>query len=112
MQTFTGREYLAIDIANNFGLNKKTWDERLTWFEDHKGNLMDSLNQAEEPALYYAGVCAYEAVERGEPIGYAISLDATSSGLQLLTVLTGDREAAQLCSRVRPTQKKASGAAA
>lgn len=100
MQQFTGKEYLQIDIANNFGLDKKTWAERLDWFDQHKTHLHEMLHQAEEPALYYAGVKAYELVCKGEPIGYPISLDATSSGLQILSVLTGDRSAAKLCNVV------------
>src|SRR5690606_19590575 len=36
----------------------------------------------------------------GKPTGYMISLDATSSGLQLLAALTGDLRAAQLCNVV------------
>lgn len=97
MQTFTGRQYLAIDIANNFGLDKKTWDQRLSWFEDNQDNLMELLPKADEPALFYAGVKAYYDVLHGKPIGYPISLDATSSGFQLLSVLTCDRQAARLC---------------
>jgi len=104
MQRFTGRQYLQIDIANNFGLDKRTWAERLAWFEEHQDHLHEMLHQAEEPALFYAGVKAYESVLAGEPIGYAISLDATSSGLQLLAALTGDRSAAELCNVVKPNQ--------
>jgi hypothetical protein len=100
MQKFTGLQYLQIDIASNFGLDKKTWDERLTWFEEHKDRLLDMLPQAAEPALYYAGVKAWDAVMNLEPIGYPISLDATSSGLQLLAILIGDRSAAELCNVV------------
>jgi hypothetical protein len=100
MQTFTGREYLKIDIASNFGLEKKSWAERLTWFDQNEGQLLKLLPQAEEPALYYAGVKAYEDVKAGKPTGYMISLDATSSGLQLLAALTGDHSAAQLCNVV------------
>jgi hypothetical protein len=100
MQTFTGREYLAIDIASNFGLDKKSWDERLAWFDLHESNLEEMLPEADTPALYFAGVQAYRKTQRGEATGYPISLDATSSGLQLLAVLTGDRSAAELCNVV------------
>lgn len=100
MQTFTGREYLKIDIASSFGLEKKSWSERLAWFDQNENNLLKLVPQAEEPALYYAGVKAYEDVKAGKPTGYMISLDATSSGLQLLAALTGDRSAAELCNVV------------
>jgi len=100
MQKFTGREYLKIDIANNFGLDKKTWIERLDWFEEHENHLMEMMSQAEEPALFYAGVKAYKDALDGKPIGYPISLDATSSGLQILAALTCDRLAAELCNVV------------
>lgn len=99
-QQFSAREYLQIDIANNFGLDKKNWDDRLAWFKEHEHCLMDLVKQAETPALYYAGVKAWEAVLRGEPIGYPISLDATASGMQILACLTGDRRAAELCNVV------------
>lgn len=97
MQTFTGKEYLQIDIASNFGLDKATWQERLQWFKDHQGELDELVNAAENPALFFAGVQAYRKAVAGQPSGYPISLDATSSGLQLLACLTGDVAAAQLC---------------
>lgn len=100
MQTFTAKQYLAIDIANNFGLDKKTWDERLSWFEENKGNLHNLMGSADEPALFFAGVKAYEGMLAKKPIGYTVALDATSSGLQLLACLTGDRKAAELCNVV------------
>lgn len=100
MQTFTAKQYLAIDIANNFGLDKEDWDVRLAWFEKNKDQLEKMVGQAEEPALFYAGVNAYKDMLAGKPIGYTIALDATSSGLQLLACLTGDRKAAALCNVV------------
>lgn len=100
MQRFTGLQYLMIDIASNFGLDKKTWDERLAWFKAHEHCLMEMLATAETPALYYAGVKAYEAALAGQPSGYPVSLDATASGLQILAALTGDRSAAELCNVV------------
>ena len=97
MQTFTGMQYLAMDIASNFGLDKLDWDVRLAWVAENEEHLEDLLPQAETPALYYAAVQAYRATQRGEPTGYAISLDAASSGLQLLAVLIGCEQSARLC---------------
>jgi hypothetical protein len=99
-QEFTAREYLKIDVANNYGLDKLTWFERIRWFDKHEHQLDELLASADEPALFYAGVKAYRDVLAGKPIGYMISLDATSSGLQLLAALTGDRGASQLCNVV------------
>ena len=100
MQRFTPKQYLQLDIASNYGLDKANWDVRLDWFQRHEATLEAYVDSAETPALYYAGVQAYRAVQRGEPIGYPISMDATSSGLQLLAVLTGDRKAASICNVV------------
>jgi hypothetical protein len=80
MQRFSPREYLKIDIANSYGLDKKTWDERIAWFDENEEQLDKLLPKAEEPALFYAGIQAYRDVQAGLPIGYPISLDATASG--------------------------------
>lgn len=99
-QEFTGREYLKIDIAGNYGLDKLSWNERLVWFDLNEKFLDNLVASAKEPALFYAGVSAWKNVLQGKPIGYMISLDATSSGLQLLAVLTGDRLASEICNVV------------
>ena len=100
MQKFSGTDYLKIDIASNYGLDKEPWEKRLAWFSLHEHCLMEMLATSDKPALYYAGVQAWFATQRGEPTGYPISLDATASGMQLLACLTGDRSAAQLCNVV------------
>lgn len=100
MQLFTAIQYLKIDIANNFGLDKEDWDVRLDWFDKNEANLHELIEQADQPALFYAGIKAYQKALMGVPTGYMISLDATSSGLQLLACLTGDRKAAELCNVV------------
>lgn len=100
MQKFTGKQYLKIDIANSFGLDKESWDTRLDWFENHQHILGDILPQAKDPAMFYAGIEAWHKATINEPSGYMISLDATSSGLQILAALTGDRLAAEICNVV------------
>ena len=99
-QQFTGKQYLQMDIAAHFGLDKEDWDVRLAWFESHKHCLGMMMKQAEVPAQYFAAVAAWSEVAAGNPIGYAIALDATASGMQILACLTGDRRAAQLCNVV------------
>ncbi len=97
MQEFTPEEYLKIDIATNFGLDKENWSDRISWFENNKHHLNDFLDQAEEPPLYYAAVKAFQATQRNEEIGYPISLDATASGAQILSILMGCEKSARLC---------------
>lgn len=105
MQFFTPKQYLKIDVANSFGLDKLDWDQRLAWFDANESNLLGKLSDAENPAMYYAGVKAWEDVKAGRATGYPISLDATSSGIQILSVLTGDKKAAML-SNVVDTGKR------
>lgn len=96
-QSFNGKQYLQIDIANNFGLDKKDWDERLEWFNMNQEKLEKLLPEAEDPALYYASVQAYRKAQMGVATSYPISLDATASGLQISACLTGCERSASLC---------------
>ena len=105
-QTFTGAEYLKIDIANNFGLDKENWDDRISWFNDNENNLENMIKQAEEPALFFAGLEAWKDYKNQKPSGYPISLDAVASGLQHLAIMTGDRKAAELCNIVDTGSRK------
>jgi len=105
LQQFTPVQYVKIDIANNFGLDKLTWDQRLEWFEQNKHQLRALLPKAENMAQFYAGIEAWENMQKGLPIGFTVSLDATSSGIQILSVLTGDKSAAQI-SNVLDTGKR------
>lgn len=96
-QDFTPREYLKIDVASAFGLDRVDWSERLGWFDANRANLQNLTNKAKEPALFFAAVEAYEATERGQPTGHMVSLDATASGIQILSLLAGDYSAARHC---------------
>lgn len=99
-QTFSGMQYLKIDTANNFGLDKEDWNTRIDWFDQVEGDLENLIKDAEEPALFYASVQAYRKAKRGEPVSHPISLDATASGIQILACLTGCEKSARLCNVV------------
>ncbi|QDH84735.1 RNA polymerase [Achromobacter phage vB_AxyP_19-32_Axy24] len=100
MQLFTAIENLKIDISNNFGNDKMDWLERIQWFDANESNLENLIAEADEPALFHAGVMAYRAVQRKEAIGYPVAFDATNSGMQILACLTGCRKTAELCNVV------------
>lgn len=89
MQTFTGTEYLKIDIANCFGLDKETWSDRLQWVDDNERDLELIDGAAESPILYRKAVRAYRTVQKGDPTNHIMGLDATASGLQIMGALSG-----------------------
>jgi hypothetical protein len=104
-QEFTAKEYIKIDIAGNFGLDKLSWNDRIAWFDQNEQQLHSLVPQAEEPALFYAGILAWENATAGKPSGYPISLDATCSGIQILAALSCDRQAAEICNVVDNGQR-------
>lgn len=89
MDTFTGKEYIKIDIANQFGLDKHSWNYRIDWVTINEHQLEALANQANEPVLYRKAVRALRAAEAGEAIGHPIGLDATASGYQIMAALIG-----------------------
>ncbi len=89
MQEFTGTEYVMIDIANQFGLDRENWSERLAWVNKNTYQLEALMDEAKHPLLYIKAVYALRDAELGIPSGHLIGLDATASGPQLLACLTG-----------------------
>lgn len=105
MKHYSGYEYLLIDIANNFGLDKELFPVRIDWAVQHLHELEELANQAEEPMLYLSSVLALRQSQRGEPIGHLATLDATASGLQLMAVLSGCPTTAYNTGLVDPNQR-------
>lgn len=106
MQLFTGIEYIKIDVANKYGLDKENWDVRIDWFNQNEYRLRELVDEADEPAQFYAAVTSYEKALRGIPSGTPISLDATASGSQILCALTGDIEGGKLCNIIDTGERK------
>lgn len=109
MKTFTPIQYLEIDVATNYGLDKNSWEDRLKWFDANRlqieegsidGLKQDLLRHAKEPALVLAGIFAYRDMLEGKPIGYTVGMDATASGLQILSLLINCRKSAMLCNLI------------
>lgn len=110
MRKFTGKQYLMIDIANSFGLDKETWDTRLQWFESNEKDILADpfqwMQRAEEPAQFLAGVHAYEKSLYGHRTGYLCGLDATASGIQILSLLAGCPQSASTCNLINTGRRE------
>lgn len=102
---YTGIEYLAIDIANQFGLDKKEFETRIQWVKDNQHNLMDLVNQADEPILYTKAVNHFYRAIKGLPTGHAVALDAVCSGLQLMSVMTGCKSGCEITGLIDPNKR-------
>lgn len=91
MKTFTGYEYLLIDAANQFGLDKLTFEERIQWAKDNLSilNTPEMISKADTKPLYVKAVLAIEKAHKKLPTGHLVGFDACCSGTQLMSVLTG-----------------------
>lgn len=97
MQTFTGWQYLLIDVANQYGLDKETFDNRIIWTTKNLADLevlAKAKNWKEKP-LYLASVMALREAQQGRSTGHLIGFDAVCSGMQIMSALTGCEKGAK-----------------
>ncbi len=87
--TEEGARWLAIDIANQFGLDKETWAVRLAWFKKNQSKLESLADQADKPILFRKAVRAWRKHQTGQPTNHIMGLDAISSGIQVMAILSG-----------------------
>ncbi|CBW47009.1 N5 gp16-like protein [Roseovarius Plymouth podovirus 1] len=95
----TGLEYLMADIAckHDKAYEKKGWDERLHHFSEIDFKDPKTFKDASNPIGLRAAYIALEDTAMGKDSGYTISLDAASSGLQLLSLLVSCPKSWKLC---------------
>lgn len=105
-QNYSGIDYLCIDIANNFGLDKELFETRIQWVKDNFNKLEEIVDQVtEDKFLYIKSVMALRETIKGIPTGHLISLDATCSGMQILSALTGCTKGAEI-TNLTPVNKR------
>lgn len=105
MQSFTGTQWLKIDIANQMGHDKWLWEDRITWTEDHDRDLELLADKADKPLLYKKAVRALRDVQAGKPTNFIMGLDSTSSGIQLMSMISGCVQGSTLTNLVDPTRR-------
>ena len=95
MKLMSGMDYLRIDIANQYGLDKQCWEDRILFTINNNNNLESIAETADEPYLFAKAVMAYRNAQNHRPIGHVMSLDATASFLQIMACLSGCHESAK-----------------
>lgn len=89
MTMYNGWQWLLIDAANNFGLDKLLFEERIQWGMDNLAQLETLADQAETKPLYIKAVMAIRKAQKGVPTGHLVAVDACCSGTQVMSALTG-----------------------
>lgn len=95
-------QYVAIDIANQMGYDKQTFESRISWVKTNRDKLESYQDQAEEPMLFKKAVNAFRQAEEGIPTGHVIGLDSASSGLQLMSAMMGCKAGMALTGLIMP----------
>lgn len=95
MNTFTGFQYLLIDAANAYGLDKLPFEGRIDWATHNLDCLEGHAEYAETKPLFIKAVMAIRKAQQGIPTGHMVGVDATCSGIQVMSVLTGCVEGAR-----------------
>jgi hypothetical protein len=89
---------LYIAIANHAGKDKLTWKKRIDWVTKQD---IDNIKW-DKPILGRKALRALKDTCKGKPTGYVMSLDATSSGIQIMAVISGCRETAKYVNCINP----------
>ena len=92
---------LYIAIANHAGKDTLTWKDRVDWVAKQD---IENIKW-KEPILGRKALRALNDTVAGKPTGYVMSLDATSSGIQIMAVISGCRETAKFVNCINPNKR-------
>jgi DNA-dependent RNA polymerase len=102
MVRYTGWQYLLIDAANHFGKDKDLFEDRIAFITNNLPDLEAMADQAETKPLYLKAVMAIRKAQQGIPTGHLVGLDATCSGIQVMSALTGCVAGAESTGLINP----------
>lgn len=96
--TESGLRYLKIDIANAFGLDKQSYEDRIAFVDKNSvDSLMSMIDEADSPYEYRNAVEQLDRHNKGLYVEHITYLDCTNQALQLYAVLTSCKDTAYLC---------------
>lgn len=89
MTFYSGWQWLLIDAATQYGLDKLTFEERIYWATTNLHELETLADNADSKPLYLKAVMAIRKAQAGLPTGHMVGVDGCCSGIQMMSVLTG-----------------------
>jgi len=95
MQEFTGSDYVRIDLANQFGLDRLNWNDRLFWVRNNRPDMHNLVATAKNKLAFTKALRALESAENGESTNFIMGMDATASGIQLMAAMSGCHTSAE-----------------
>lgn len=94
MQLFTPEQYMKIELANLCGKDKLDYLDRIDWVDTYFNPT--EVPKDESPNQARVAYQELLKVQQGELSNYCVSLDATASVLQLISVLTNCHKTAHI----------------
>ena len=99
--TQNGWKALKHDVANHYGLDKESYDVK----EKFADNLVNAdRNKADKPILFDRAVEFYNKALSTGKTDFSVCIDATASGLQILSILANCAETAQYTNLTDPSR--------
>ena len=102
---YSGFEYLLIDCANAYGLDKLLFEDRIQWARDNLDQLESLTGKAESAYLFMKAVAAIRKAQAHIPTGHLVALDAVCSGMQIMSAITGCLSGARATGLVDPNRR-------
>ena len=93
MELFSIEDYARIELANQFGLDKLSWQERIVWATTPN----EDWQKAESPIQYYNALENYRKVLAGKSSNATVTLDACSSAIQHISLIAECPKTAEIC---------------
>lgn len=95
MATYNPNQWLAIEVANQYGY-KGSFEQKLNWTKERLYRLNRYKAKAKEPVAFVKAVNALREGLLGNVVHSPVSLDASASGLQIMSAVSRDIEAMKL----------------
>jgi hypothetical protein len=105
MNHYTGFQYLLIDCANAFGLDKLLFEQRIEWATSNLDRLEDIVDQADVKPLFIKATQAIRKAQNHLPTGHLVAMDAVCSGMQIMSAITGCVSGATATGMVDPERR-------